>query len=161
MACMTSLPKDGESSREPSSPASDIARLQQAILRFAAEREWQQFHDPKNLAMAVAVEAGVNFFKAADEVEDLVSRVGAAGGCAEMRAATEGAGFVDHTTGGFGIEQRAGFVGGVGERFSAGGAEGFGGDESLASREPGNFSGEMELAAFGAEGAIPLQWASC
>ena len=40
---------------------------------------------------AVAVEAGVYFFQAADEVEDLVSRVGAAGGCAEMRAATEGA----------------------------------------------------------------------
>jgi len=38
--------------------ASDIARLQEKILAFAAEREWQQFHDPKNLAMAVAVEAG-------------------------------------------------------------------------------------------------------
>ena len=44
---------------------------------------------------AVAVEAGIDFFKVADEVEDLVSRVGAAGGCAEVRAATEGAGFVD------------------------------------------------------------------
>ena len=42
-----------------SSPsASDIATLQAKILAFAAEREWQQFHDPKNLAMAVAVEAG-------------------------------------------------------------------------------------------------------
>jgi NTP pyrophosphatase (non-canonical NTP hydrolase) len=38
--------------------ASDIARLQEQILAFAAERDWQQFHDPKNLAMAVAVEAG-------------------------------------------------------------------------------------------------------
>lgn len=37
---------------------SDIARLQAAILAFAGERDWQQFHDPKNLAMAVAVEAG-------------------------------------------------------------------------------------------------------
>jgi hypothetical protein len=52
----------------------------------------------------IAVEAGIDFFKAADEVEDLVSRVGAAGGCAEMRAATEGAGFVDLATGGFAIE---------------------------------------------------------
>jgi hypothetical protein len=44
---------------EASSPsASDIATLQAKILAFAAEREWQQFHDPKNLAMAVAVEAG-------------------------------------------------------------------------------------------------------
>jgi NTP pyrophosphatase (non-canonical NTP hydrolase) len=38
--------------------SSDIAALQAKILAFAAEREWQQFHDPKNLAMAVAVEAG-------------------------------------------------------------------------------------------------------
>ena len=37
---------------------SDIAQLQSATLAFAAERDWQQFHDPKNLAMAVAVEAG-------------------------------------------------------------------------------------------------------
>ena len=37
---------------------SDISRLQDAITRFAAERDWHQFHDPKNLAMAVAVEAG-------------------------------------------------------------------------------------------------------
>ena len=37
---------------------SDIATLQAKILAFAAERDWQQFHDPKNLAMAVAVEAG-------------------------------------------------------------------------------------------------------
>ena len=37
---------------------SDIAALQSKILAFAAEREWGQFHDPKNLAMAVAVEAG-------------------------------------------------------------------------------------------------------
>ena len=45
-------------SAAPKHPPSDIARLQSAILAFAAERDWQQFHDPKNLAMAVAVEAG-------------------------------------------------------------------------------------------------------
>lgn len=28
------------------------------IRAFTAEREWEQFHDPKNLAMAVASEAG-------------------------------------------------------------------------------------------------------
>jgi len=27
------------------------------IRRFIAERDWSQFHDPKNLAMAVASEA--------------------------------------------------------------------------------------------------------
>ncbi|HXU63968.1 MAG TPA: nucleotide pyrophosphohydrolase [Polyangia bacterium] len=29
-----------------------------ALRRFVAERDWQQFHDPKNLAMLVASEAG-------------------------------------------------------------------------------------------------------
>jgi len=38
-----------------------MERLQEVVdeLRaFVAEREWEQFHDPKNLAMAVASEAG-------------------------------------------------------------------------------------------------------
>jgi hypothetical protein len=43
---------------EAAATRSDIAALQEKILAFAAERDWQQFHDPKNLAMAVAVEAG-------------------------------------------------------------------------------------------------------
>lgn len=29
-----------------------------ALRRFVVERDWQQFHDPKNLAMLVASEAG-------------------------------------------------------------------------------------------------------
>jgi NTP pyrophosphatase (non-canonical NTP hydrolase) len=33
-----------------------IADLRQAWARFVAEREWGQFHSPKNLAMALAVE---------------------------------------------------------------------------------------------------------
>ena len=40
---------------------------------------------------AVASEVLVNFFETADEVENMVAGIGAAGGCAEMRAATEGA----------------------------------------------------------------------
>ncbi|MEJ2360014.1 MAG: nucleotide pyrophosphohydrolase [Gammaproteobacteria bacterium] len=32
--------------------------LQQRLLQFARERDWEQFHAPKNLAMALAVEAG-------------------------------------------------------------------------------------------------------
>ena len=31
--------------------------LRDALLRFAAARDWEQFHTPKNLAMALAVEA--------------------------------------------------------------------------------------------------------
>ncbi len=35
----------------------DIAALQEALRRFAAERQWAAFHTPKNLAMALIVEA--------------------------------------------------------------------------------------------------------
>ena len=35
----------------------DIEGLQRALRQFAAERTWQQFHTPKNLAMALMVEA--------------------------------------------------------------------------------------------------------
>jgi len=35
----------------------DIPALQQALRHFAAERDWNQFHSPKNLAMALSVEA--------------------------------------------------------------------------------------------------------
>ncbi len=31
--------------------------LRERLQRFAAERDWQQFHTPKNLAMSVAIEA--------------------------------------------------------------------------------------------------------
>ncbi|MBL8794872.1 MAG: nucleotide pyrophosphohydrolase [Planctomycetia bacterium] len=33
-----------------------IAELQDAVRRFAAERQWERFHTPKNLAMGLAVE---------------------------------------------------------------------------------------------------------
>ena len=36
----------------------DIDALQQRLADFAAERDWGQFHSPKNLAMALAAEAG-------------------------------------------------------------------------------------------------------
>lgn len=34
-----------------------VAELRENIRRFVAERDWEQFHSPKNLAMALAVEA--------------------------------------------------------------------------------------------------------
>ncbi len=34
-----------------------VAQLRDAMARFVAERDWEQFHSPKNLAMALAVEA--------------------------------------------------------------------------------------------------------
>ena len=33
-----------------------VAQLREAWARFVSEREWQQFHSPKNLVMALAVE---------------------------------------------------------------------------------------------------------
>ncbi|MFE4721617.1 nucleotide pyrophosphohydrolase [Streptomyces sp. NPDC056728] len=35
-----------------------IGSLQKSLADFAAEREWEQFHTPKNLAMALAGESG-------------------------------------------------------------------------------------------------------
>ena len=35
----------------------NIANLQATLRHFAAEREWQPFHTPKNLATALMVEA--------------------------------------------------------------------------------------------------------
>ena len=34
-----------------------IADLQRRIREFARERDWEQFHSPKNLSMALSVEA--------------------------------------------------------------------------------------------------------
>jgi NTP pyrophosphatase (non-canonical NTP hydrolase) len=38
-------------------PSATFAGLRDALRRFAAARDWEQFHTPKNLAMALAVEA--------------------------------------------------------------------------------------------------------
>ena len=35
----------------------DIKVLQQRLRQFASERDWEQFHSPKNLSMALSVEA--------------------------------------------------------------------------------------------------------
>lgn len=49
----------------------DIGALQQRLAEFAAERDWEQFHSPKNLAMALAAEAGelVELFQWLTETE--------------------------------------------------------------------------------------------
>lgn len=40
-------------------PSEDrLAAIRDRLRRFVVEREWGQFHDPKNLAMAIASEAG-------------------------------------------------------------------------------------------------------
>ncbi|WDZ96643.1 nucleotide pyrophosphohydrolase [Herbaspirillum sp. WKF16] len=41
----------------PQQPASDLTELRDIIRRFSGERDWLRFHTPKNLAMALSVEA--------------------------------------------------------------------------------------------------------
>jgi NTP pyrophosphatase (non-canonical NTP hydrolase) len=41
----------------PNDERTTVAELRQLVERFVAERDWHQFHTPKNLAMALAVEA--------------------------------------------------------------------------------------------------------
>lgn len=38
-------------------PAHQLTRLQKNVDQFAEERDWSQFHTPKNLSMALCVEA--------------------------------------------------------------------------------------------------------
>jgi NTP pyrophosphatase (non-canonical NTP hydrolase) len=38
--------------------ATTIAELKARLLAFVRERDWEQFHSPKNLSMALAAEAG-------------------------------------------------------------------------------------------------------
>ena len=40
-----------------SDSSTTIEELKQLVHRFVAERDWQQFHSPKNLSMALAIEA--------------------------------------------------------------------------------------------------------
>jgi len=47
-----------------------LADLREALRQFAAEREWEQFHTPKNLAIALSIEASElleHFLWAADD----------------------------------------------------------------------------------------------
>jgi len=36
----------------------DLKSIQKKIISFRNERDWAQFHDPKNLAEALSIEAG-------------------------------------------------------------------------------------------------------
>lgn len=44
-------------SAEQSDVSEDLIALRDALRKFAEERDWDQFHSPKNLASALAVEA--------------------------------------------------------------------------------------------------------
>ncbi len=36
----------------------DIQEITEALLKFRDERDWEQFHNPKDLALAINIEAG-------------------------------------------------------------------------------------------------------
>ena len=41
----------------PADSRTTVAQLKERVLAFARERDWEQFHAPKNLSMALAAEA--------------------------------------------------------------------------------------------------------
>ena len=59
----------------------DIKKLQKRLEKFAKDRDWEQFHNPKNLSMALSVEVAelVEIFQwsnsgGLDEIKDLDKR---------------------------------------------------------------------------------------
>lgn len=66
------------------SESHDIRQLQRAVKEFCDARDWGKFHDPKNLSMAIAVEAGelMDHFRWVDNsgsiavLSDATSRLG-------------------------------------------------------------------------------------
>jgi NTP pyrophosphatase (non-canonical NTP hydrolase) len=42
----------------PTDSTATVAALKARVLAFVRERDWEQFHNPKNLSMALAAEAG-------------------------------------------------------------------------------------------------------
>lgn len=59
-----------------------IASLQRQLREFAAERDWEQFHSPKNLVMALAGEVGeltaIFQWLTPDESADIMAQAGSA-----------------------------------------------------------------------------------
>jgi NTP pyrophosphatase (non-canonical NTP hydrolase) len=45
------------SSAAPTDRATTVAELRELVRAFVDERDWQQFHSPKNLSMSLAIEA--------------------------------------------------------------------------------------------------------
>jgi NTP pyrophosphatase (non-canonical NTP hydrolase) len=53
----------------------DTKKLQKKLARFAADRDWEQFHNPKNLAIALSVECSELLEEFQWLTEDQASRV--------------------------------------------------------------------------------------
>ena len=105
---------------------------------------------------SVAAEIGVDGLESANEIEDIFTIHGTPCGLAEVGTTTKGARLIDEALLGLGLEERAGTVGGFGQRFAACGTEALGREESFTAGEVGGTAGEFELAAFGTAKAVAL-----
>lgn len=60
---------------------STLAQLKELVARFRDEREWSQFHNPKDLAVSISIEAGelLELFQwqSREQVEHGCARIGA------------------------------------------------------------------------------------
>lgn len=52
------MPRDEPREDQSQPPPDSLAALNARLLAFARERDWEQFHSPKNLSMALAGECG-------------------------------------------------------------------------------------------------------
>jgi hypothetical protein len=109
---------------------------------------------------AVAAEGLVEVFQAVDEVDDFLSRVGPAGGGAEVGAAAKWAAVVDQAASGFLLQEGAYTVGSGGEAPIAGAPPGFGGGERFAFGQERGAAGQFELAALRPADAVALDGAA-
>jgi dCTP diphosphatase len=51
------MPPASDNARSNSDATTTVAELRQIVADFVAERDWSQFHSPKNVSMALAIEA--------------------------------------------------------------------------------------------------------
>lgn len=98
-------------------------------------------------------------FQPLDQVRHVASGIRTACCGAEMRAASERAGFIDQAARCCRVEEGTGWC--CGKGFSSRGLECAGGDEGLALGEMRGLSGQQELATFGAERAGTLHRTEC
>jgi dCTP diphosphatase len=67
----------------------DVAGVQAELRTFASERDWERFHSPKNLAIALTVEAGelLEVFQWLAERESRTVMLGSTAGAVEAEVA--------------------------------------------------------------------------
>jgi hypothetical protein len=109
----------------------------------------------KGAGVVVAM-ARVHRFELPDEIEDITPCAGTARRRAEVRATAKGTLGINQAPGGHGMQQGAGAIRAHGQVFPACCTERTGGKERLAPCEQWNKPRAFEMAAFGAQAAVPL-----